>query len=96
MAEQVRVNPACVVPLPAGLAPADACLLEPLAVAIHGVQKSGLRGGDRVAIVGAGSIGLCAGAVARSRGCDVDIDARHPAQLHAAERLGLHRSEKAG
>jgi threonine dehydrogenase-like Zn-dependent dehydrogenase len=43
----------------------------------------------RVAVVGAGSIGLLQGAVVRDRDVDVDISARHDAQRAVAERLGL-------
>ncbi len=89
MADQVWVDPASLVPLPEGVDVADACLVEPLAVAIHGMNNAHLQAGQRVAIVGAGSVGLCAGAYARSYGCAADIAARHPAQQAAAEKLGL-------
>ena len=60
MAEEVMVPERAIVPLPAGLEPRDACLVEPLAVAVHGLRRAGLRGDQGVAIVGGGSIGLCA------------------------------------
>ncbi len=91
MADEVRVDPGCIVPLPATLPASDACLVEPVAVSVHGIEKAGLRAGMRVGIVGAGSIGLCAGAIARHHGCDADVATRHPAQREAAERLGLGR-----
>ncbi len=92
MADEVIVDPVCLVPLPVTIPVGDACLVEPLAVAIHGIGKSGLQGGQRVAVVGAGSVGLLAAAVARSRGCSVDVVARHDAQLRAAEALGAGSS----
>jgi threonine dehydrogenase-like Zn-dependent dehydrogenase len=65
MADEIIVPARCLVPLPSGLPTADACLAEPLAVAVHGIAMAGLKATDRVAVVGGGSIGLCAVAVAR-------------------------------
>lgn len=44
--------------LPDGISLADGALAEPLAVALHGVLRSGLKPGARVLVVGAGAIGL--------------------------------------
>ena len=44
-----------------------ACLVEPLAVALHGVHRAGVVAGTRVLVIGAGPIGLCAVAAARCR-----------------------------
>jgi threonine dehydrogenase-like Zn-dependent dehydrogenase len=93
MADEIVVPERCLVRLPAGVTPEDACLVEPLAVAIHGLRRAGLRGDQRVAIVGGGSIGLCAVAGATSAGAEVGLVARHPAQLEAGERLGAHDAQ---
>lgn len=45
-------------PVPPGLAPEVAAMVEPLACCLRGVERAGIRDGDRVAIVGAGPIGL--------------------------------------
>src|SRR5262249_24374319 len=73
---------------PAGLDLADASLVEPIACSLHALRRAGLRGDERVAVVGAGMIGLAAALVARAEGCDVDVDARHDAQRAAAARIG--------
>jgi 2-desacetyl-2-hydroxyethyl bacteriochlorophyllide A dehydrogenase len=88
MAERVLVHPDAVVRLPAGVRTADACLVEPLAVAIHGLRLAGIDGGSRLAVVGAGSIGLTAVAAATATGAEVQLEARHEAQRLAGERLG--------
>lgn len=44
--------------LPADLSLADGAIIEPLAVALHGVNLSGLQKGDKVLVLGAGPIGL--------------------------------------
>jgi threonine dehydrogenase-like Zn-dependent dehydrogenase len=88
MADEMIVPPASVVPLPQGLRVEDACLVEPLAVAVHGLRLARVDGGARVAVVGAGSIGLLAAAAAVAAGCEVGLVARHDRQLAAGEALG--------
>src|SRR5207253_6185965 len=46
------------VKLPSGLTLADGAIIEPLAVALHGVNLAGLSKGDKVLVLGAGPIGL--------------------------------------
>lgn len=88
MAEELIVPERCLVPLPAGLAVEDACLVEPLAVAVHGIAMTRPGHRDRVAIVGGGTIGLCAVAIARLASPEVCLLARHDRQKAAGERLG--------
>ncbi len=88
MADELRVPERCLVPLPRGVAVENACLVEPLAVAVHGMARAGLHSGHRVAVVGGGSIGLCAVAVARAAGAEVALVARHEPQREAGDRLG--------
>lgn len=57
-AEYAVTRPNQCVPLPSGLSFADGAIIEPLAVALHGVNLSGMRTGDKVLILGAGPIGL--------------------------------------
>jgi threonine dehydrogenase-like Zn-dependent dehydrogenase len=87
-AEYVYVPPRSLVTLAPSLRAADACVVEPVAVALHGLRIAGLAAGQRVAVVGAGAIGLAAVACARALGCEVGVVARHPHQWQAAERLG--------
>jgi len=54
--------------LPASTSVADGALVEPLAVALHGVALSGLTPGQRVLVMGAGPIGLGVAFWARRRG----------------------------
>lgn len=88
MADEVMMWPEAVVPLPAGVDARDACLVEPLAIAVHGFRMVGLRGDMRVAVIGGGAIGQTALAVSRLAGCETAISARHDAQKAAADRLG--------
>lgn len=88
MAEEVQVPESCLVPLAPGVPTADACLVEPLAVAVHGLRKAGLEPGSRVAVIGGGTIGLCALVAGSAAGARVGVAARHDAQRVAVERLG--------
>lgn len=88
MAERCTVPARSLSPLPAGVGLADACLVEPLAVAVHGVRRGGIAAGDRVAVVGGGTIGQMAVVAAQATGADVDLVARHDHQRAAGERLG--------
>jgi len=89
MAERVLVGEPGLVPLPAGLAVTDACLVEPLAVAVHGLRLADAGPPTRLAVVGGGTIGLAAVAAARGAGVtEVGLAARHDHQRAAGERLG--------
>lgn len=63
--------------VPARLRVDDACLVEPLSVAIHGVGRAALQPGHTVVVVGLGSIGLFTVAVLHARGAG-DIIAVDP------------------
>ena len=93
MADEMQVPARSIVRLPSGLDPRDACLIEPLAVAVHGLRRVGHRGDQPVAVVGGGAIGLCAVAAARAAGADVTLVARHDAQREAGARLGATIAE---
>lgn len=75
--------------LPAGVSLQDAALVEPVAVAVHDVRRSGLGEGDKVVVIGAGPIGVLIATVATAFGAEVviaEIDANRRA---AAEDMGL-------
>ena len=54
--------------IPDGVALEDGALAEPLSVALHCIVRSGMKPGDRVAILGAGPIGLLVAFWARRMG----------------------------
>ena len=89
MAEQIRVPARCLVTLPRGLDARTGFLVEPLAVAIHGVRRARVEKSARVLVVGAGSIGLCAAVAASSVGAEVALLARHAGQIEAGVKLGV-------
>jgi 2-desacetyl-2-hydroxyethyl bacteriochlorophyllide A dehydrogenase len=89
MAEQFRAPSERLVDVPAGLDLRDACLVEPASVSWHALRLADTGPGARVAVVGAGALGLLAVAGARRMGAaEVVLEARHPHQREAGERLG--------
>ena len=56
------------VPIPDKISDSQAAMAEPATVATHGIRKSSVRPGDRVAIFGAGPIGLFALQVLKASG----------------------------
>lgn len=75
-------------PLPDSVGYDDASLLDTYAVALHAQHLSGLTIGDRVAIIGAGPIGLGQLMLAKASGAKVMIVDTLPHALALAERLG--------
>jgi threonine dehydrogenase-like Zn-dependent dehydrogenase len=67
-AERVAAPATLLHRIPSGLALEHACLVEPLSVAIHGVERARLHAGDAAAVIGLGSIGLLTVATLRARG----------------------------
>lgn len=93
MCDAITVPEDMLVPLPSGLDVRDACLVEPASVAWHSVRRAAIEPGERVAVVGGGSIGLLAAVAARRHGFDVDVEVRHKHQRIAAERLEVGSAE---
>jgi len=69
-AERVAVPATNLHRLPAGLALEHACLVEPLSVAIHGVERARVHPGSAAVVVGLGPIGLLTVATLHARGVD--------------------------
>ena len=53
-----RIARTNLLPVPPGLAPEVAAMVEPLACCLHGVERAGVQPGDTVAVLGVGPIGL--------------------------------------
>lgn len=76
--------------VPEGMSWEVAALSEPCGVSLHALKRAGLRRGQRVLVLGGGSIGLFAALVARDGGASrIGITARYPHQAAAARSLGV-------
>jgi threonine dehydrogenase-like Zn-dependent dehydrogenase len=89
LAEYMTAPAASLHPLPDGVPPEAGNLAEPLAVCVRGARLGDLRLGDRVLVLGAGTIGLLSLVTARAAGAaELHITARHQPQRSAARALG--------
>ena len=75
--------------LPDSVSDEVGALVEPLAVALHAVRQGNVHPGDTVAIVGAGTIGLCTLLAARAAGAsELYVVAKHRAGREIALAMG--------
>lgn len=87
----VAQHPDAVLPLPDTLSFHQGALVEPLAVATHGINQGSARPGDKVLVFGAGPIGLCTVIALRYRGIDNIVVADQSSQrLALARQLGAN------
>lgn len=75
--------------LPDGLPLDAAAVVEPTAVAVHDVRRSGLVAGERAVVMGGGPVGLLIALVARSEGADVVVVELNGHRRGIAESVGL-------
>ncbi|MBI1884782.1 MAG: alcohol dehydrogenase catalytic domain-containing protein [Chloroflexi bacterium] len=96
MAEYISVPAYSLYRLPEDLDFELGALVEPLSVVVHGLHVAGLTVGERVLVLGSGSIGLLAAFAARAAGAgEVVATYRHEHQGKAALAAGAHRAVKA-
>lgn len=76
--------------IPDTLAYKDAALIEPLACVVKGLDDTGLKAGDNVAVVGQGPIGMMFTRLARVYGARVIAVARRVERLEMAARMGAN------
>jgi threonine dehydrogenase-like Zn-dependent dehydrogenase len=88
-AEYKMVREEQLVAVPEGLSLRTAALCEPLAVALHGITRSGVKPGDRALVTGAGPIGALTIAALVALGVD-DVRVSEPGAVRRelALRLG--------
>jgi 2-desacetyl-2-hydroxyethyl bacteriochlorophyllide A dehydrogenase len=93
-AERLALPPETVVhEVPDTLSTRQAVLAEPMACALHGVRRAGVREGDRVAVAGLGGLGALAVHAARSAGAAfVTAVVRSPEKARLATALGYDRA----
>jgi 2-desacetyl-2-hydroxyethyl bacteriochlorophyllide A dehydrogenase len=90
LAEYVALPASALIPVSDSVPVEEAALAEPLAVAVHAVSRSGLAGGERVVVFGAGPIGILTALVARHQGAgSVLISEPSEARRQVAGELGF-------
>ena len=97
LAEYVTVPAYTLYPLPDALDYELAALVEPLAVTVHGLHLVDLSSGERVVVLGSGSIGILATLAARALGAaEVIATYRYEHQAQAALAAGATRAVEEG
>jgi threonine dehydrogenase-like Zn-dependent dehydrogenase len=76
--------------VPLGLTDEQAVMLEPVSIALHAVLRQLPQAGDRVLIIGAGTVGLLMQQIIRALvpQAEISVLARYPFQVEQATRLG--------
>jgi L-iditol 2-dehydrogenase len=83
--------------LPDGLSYAEGAVIDPASIALHVANRGGVRPGDRVAITGAGAIGLLAGDAALVRGASrVIVVENNKVRLAKAAAFGFETVDSGG
>lgn len=92
MAESIIVPANTLVPIPTGLAIENASLIEPLAVALHGLNRANISSKEKILVIGAGAIGLMTTIALHARGLKCDIISRYEHQQQVANQFNAsHR-----
>lgn len=73
--------------LPDNLSFEKAAFAEPLANVVHGIERTGIKEGDTVGIVGIGPIGLMFAKLAKLKGAKVIAAGRNPLKLKLAKEF---------
>ena len=90
MADYVKVPEDKVLPIPADLSLKLGAFIEPIAVGVHAVSRSGYKPGDTAVVYGAGPIGLCVASCLKYFGASqVLIIEANPHRLDVARQLGF-------
>ncbi len=92
LAQYIAVPAYTLYRLPEGMDFETGALAEPLAVAVHGLHIVGLKAGEKVLVLGSGTIGLMTVLAARAAGAEVVATYRHEHQSGAALALGAVRT----
>ena len=73
-----------------GLSPKVLAAIEPFCISYHGVQRAGIQKGDKVLVVGAGTIGVLAANAAKAMGGEVYLcDVAEPKLRYAMDTFGF-------
>ena len=90
MAEYVKVPEEKVMAIPASLSLKLGAFIEPVAVGVHAVSRSGYKPGDRAVVYGAGPIGLCVASCLKYFGASqILVIEANPHRLEVARQLGF-------
>jgi L-iditol 2-dehydrogenase len=91
-----RIAERNLLPVPTGLAPEVAAMVEPLACCLHGIERAEVEAGQTVAVLGPGPIGLMLCAAARDAGARVVVVGGRPQRRELAREFGAEPGDGTG
>lgn len=87
--EYIKFSEKGLYPIPEGIETHVAAVAEPAACSVAGLRRAGLTGGENVAVLGAGVLGLAAAGAAKTLGAGrVAITAKYETQASLAAKFG--------
>lgn len=63
--------------------------IEPFCISYHGINRANIKAGEKVLVVGAGTIGILAAIAAKEKGAEVYISDISETKLKLAKKLGI-------
>jgi 2-desacetyl-2-hydroxyethyl bacteriochlorophyllide A dehydrogenase len=93
--ELIAVPAANLHPVPEGASLREAILVEPGVTALNAVERVGDVAGERVAVIGAGTLGLLAAQLLVARGAQVDVVVVEPERAALVEQVGARPATSA-
>jgi threonine dehydrogenase-like Zn-dependent dehydrogenase len=92
-AERMLLSAPLLLPLPTGMDPRHAALVEPMAVGLHAVNKSAIQPGEEALVIGCGPIGMAIIAALRHREVEPIVAADYSLMRRGlATTMGAHRT----
>jgi len=91
-----RIAERNMLPVPDGLAPEVAAMVEPLACCLHGVECAEIQAGQTVAVLGPGPIGLMLCAAGKDAGAHVVVVGGRPERRELVPAFGGELSDDRG
>jgi L-iditol 2-dehydrogenase len=91
-----RIAERNLLPVPTGLAPEVAAMVEPLACCLHGIERAEVEAGQTLAVLGPGPVGLMLCAAARDAGARVVAVGGRPQRRELAREFGAEPGDGEG
>lgn len=87
-AEKTSIRPDMVIKLPDNVSDEEAAMVEPTAVALHGINLAKVKKGDNVLVIGGGIIGQLSALLAKQKGAYVALAETNKLRGEKAVKLG--------
>ncbi len=86
-ANHIKLPEACLIPLPETISRTHACFAEPAGCVMNAFKKLNLKAGERLLIVGGGTVGMLAAVMAQALGALPTVLEKHESKIRKAKAL---------